>query len=60
MFKEWYCWNYSPRDFAVQYATDNTDIEEYLKHIITVSDNPFSDDQDVVFTKIPVEELKLR
>jgi hypothetical protein len=23
-----------PRDYAVQYASDITDIEEYLKHII--------------------------
>ena len=45
-----------PRDYAVQYATDITDIEEYLNtYYITVSDKPgSSDDQDVVFTKIPV------
>ncbi|TRW98913.1 FKBP-type peptidyl-prolyl cis-trans isomerase [Flavobacterium gawalongense] len=43
------------RDYAVQYATDNTDIEEYLKtYYITVVDHPsFADDQDVTFTKIP-------
>jgi hypothetical protein len=34
MFEEWYYW--IPRD-AVQYATDITDIEEYLKYL-TVSD----------------------
>jgi hypothetical protein len=38
-----------PREYAVQYATDITDIEEYLKtNYITVSA-----DQDVVITKIP-------
>lgn len=44
-----------PRDFAVQYATDITDIEEYLKtYYITVVDNSgFVDDQDVTITKIP-------
>jgi hypothetical protein len=44
-----------PRDYAVQYATDNTDIEEYLKtYYITVTDHPgMADDQDVTFTKIP-------
>jgi hypothetical protein len=44
-----------PRDYAVQYATDNTDIEEYLKtRYITVTDHPgFADDQDVTITKIP-------
>ena len=44
-----------PRDYAVQYATDNTDIEEYLKtNYITVTDHPgFADDQDVTITKIP-------
>ena len=44
-----------PRDYAVQYATDLTDIEEYLKTFsITVLSHPgFSDDQDVTFTKIP-------
>ncbi len=43
------------RDYAVQYATDNTTIEEYLKtYYITVVNNPgLSDDQDVTFTKIP-------
>jgi hypothetical protein len=43
-----------PRDFAVQYATDLTDIEEYLKnYYITVVDHAgFPDDQDVTFTKI--------
>jgi hypothetical protein len=45
-----------PRDFAVQYTTDITDIEEYLKtYYITVTDNPGApNDQDVEFTKIPV------
>jgi hypothetical protein len=45
----------APRDYAVQYATDNIDIEEYLKtNYITVIDNPgFQDDQDVTITKIP-------
>ena len=44
-----------PRDHAVQYATDNADIEEYLKtNYITVIDHPgFQDDQDVTITKIP-------
>jgi hypothetical protein len=44
-----------PRDYAVQYATDLKDIEEYLKtYYITVTNNPGeSDDQDVTFTKIP-------
>tara|TARA_R110000868_G_scaffold36900_6_gene130529 strand:+ start:1383 stop:2354 length:972 start_codon:yes stop_codon:yes gene_type:complete len=43
------------RDYAVQYTSDNSDIEEYLKtYYITVVDHPgFSDDQDVTFTKIP-------
>lgn len=43
------------RDYAVQYATDNTDIEQYLKtSYITVVDHPgFTDDQDVTITKIP-------
>lgn len=42
------------RDFSVQYATDITDIEEYLKtYYITVVDHPgFVDDQDVAITKI--------
>jgi FKBP-type peptidyl-prolyl cis-trans isomerase len=44
-----------PRDFAVQYATDITDIETYLNtYYITVTNNAGSpDDQDVVLTKIP-------
>lgn len=44
-----------PRDYAVQYATDLADIEEYLKtYYITVVDHAgFADDQDVAFTKIP-------
>lgn len=43
-----------PRDFAVQYATDLTDIEEYLKtyYITVVNHAGFQDDQDVTFTKI--------
>ncbi|MFV5699836.1 FKBP-type peptidyl-prolyl cis-trans isomerase [Flavobacterium sp. ZT3R17] len=43
------------RDYAVQYATDNTDIEEYLKtNYITVINHPgFTDDQDITITKIP-------
>jgi hypothetical protein len=43
------------RDYSVQYATDLTDIEEYLQtYYITVTEHPgFQDDQDVVFTKIP-------
>ncbi|HEX9150765.1 MAG TPA: FKBP-type peptidylprolyl isomerase [Flavobacterium sp.] len=43
------------RDYAVQYATDNTDIEEYLKtSYITVIDHPgFADDQDIAIAKIP-------
>ena len=45
-----------PRDYAVQYATDITNIEEYLKtYSIDIIDNPGSpDDQDVTITKIPV------
>lgn len=44
-----------PRDYATQYATDNTDIEEYLKtNFITVINHPgFADDQDVTISKIP-------
>jgi hypothetical protein len=43
------------RDYAVQYAADNTDIEGYLKtSYITVIDHPgFADDQDVTITTIP-------
>ena len=43
-----------PREFAVQYATDLTDIEEYLKtyYITVVNHAGFQDDQDVTFTKI--------
>lgn len=42
------------RDFSIQYATDITDIEEYLKtYYITIVDHPgFVDDQDVAITKI--------
>jgi len=45
-----------PRDYATQYAVDNTDIIEYLNtYYITVTNNPGqTDDQDVVMTKIPV------
>ncbi len=45
-----------PREFAVQYATDITDIEEYLKtYSITVVNHPgFADDQDVSFKKIAI------
>lgn len=47
--------NTPPREYSVQYATDLTDIEEYLKtYYITVTDHAgFTDDQDVTFTKIP-------
>jgi hypothetical protein len=49
-----------PRDYAVQYASDITDIEEYLKtYYITVVDHAGFDDQDVTFTKIPVEGPKI-
>ncbi|SHN15168.1 FKBP-type peptidyl-prolyl cis-trans isomerase [Flavobacterium xinjiangense] len=43
------------RDYAVQNATDNTDIEEYLKtNYITVVNHPgFIDDQDISIVKIP-------
>ncbi|MFE3849327.1 FKBP-type peptidyl-prolyl cis-trans isomerase [Flavobacterium sp. LB3P45] len=44
------------RDHAIQYASDNTDIEEYLKtNYITVVNHPgFTDDQDISIVKIPV------
>ncbi|EIA10541.1 FKBP-type peptidyl-prolyl cis-trans isomerase [Flavobacterium frigoris] len=44
-----------PREYAVQYATDITDIEEYLKtnYITVVDHSGFVDDQDVTITKIP-------
>ena len=43
-----------PRDYAVQYATDIIDIEEYLKtNYITVVNHPgFVDVQNVTITKI--------
>jgi hypothetical protein len=43
-----------PREFGVQYTTDITDIEEYLKtNYITVVNNPgATDDQDVTISKI--------
>jgi hypothetical protein len=43
-----------PRVYSEQYATDLTDIEEYLKtNYITVVNHPgFVDDQDVTITKI--------
>jgi hypothetical protein len=43
-----------PREYAVQYATDINDIEEYLKtNYITVVNNPgATDDQDVTISKI--------
>jgi hypothetical protein len=46
-----------PRDFAVQYATDITDIEEYLNtYYFTVVDHPgVQDDQDVTISKITDE-----
>jgi hypothetical protein len=40
MFKRYDTAEITPRDYAVQYATDLTDIEEYLKHIITVVNHP--------------------
>jgi hypothetical protein len=44
-----------------QYATDLTDIEEYLKHIINgCQSSGFVDDQDVTFKKIQLEELNLQ
>ncbi len=50
----------APRDYAVQYATDIADIEEYLKtYYITVTNNPGkTDDQNVVITKIPTGGLQ--
>ncbi|MDD5151068.1 MAG: FKBP-type peptidylprolyl isomerase [Flavobacterium sp.] len=44
-----------PRDYNVQYTTDITDIEDYLKaNYITVVNHPgFADDQDITITKIP-------
>jgi hypothetical protein len=43
-----------PREYSVQYATDITDIEDYLKtNYFTVVNHPgFVDDQDVTITKI--------
>ena len=43
------------RDYSVQYTADLATIEEYLKtYYITVTNHPgFTDDQDIVFTKIP-------
>ena len=43
------------RDYSVQFTADNSMIEEYLKtYYFTVTNHPgFSDDQDIVFTKIP-------
>jgi hypothetical protein len=43
------------RDYSVQYTADNSMIEDYLKtYYFTVTNHPgFSDDQDIVFTKIP-------
>jgi hypothetical protein len=40
-----------PKSYAVQYASDITDIEEYLKtYYITVVDHAgFADDQDVTY-----------
>lgn len=50
-----------PREFAVQYATDNTDIEEYLKtNYITVVDQPGSiDDQNVTISKITAGQTSI-
>ena len=50
-----------PRDYATQYATDNTDIEEYLKtNFITVINHPgFSDDQDVTISPIANGEISI-
>ena len=43
------------RDYAVQYASDNNDIEEYLKtnYITVVNHAGFIDDQDISIVKIP-------
>ena len=43
------------RDYSVQYTADLATIEEYLKtYYFTVTNHPgFTDDQDIVFTKIP-------
>ena len=43
------------RDYTVQFTADNLVIEEYLRsNYMTVTNNPGqTDDQDVVFTKIP-------
>jgi len=50
-----------PREYAVQNATDNTDIEEYLKtNYITVVDQPGSiDDQNVTISKITAGETSI-
>ena len=45
------------RDYSVQYLSDNETIEQYLKtyYIETITDHPgYVDDQDIKFTKIPV------
>jgi hypothetical protein len=50
-----------PRDYALQYATDNADIEEYLKtNYITVIDHPgFIDDQNITISKIAAGETSI-
>jgi hypothetical protein len=45
------------RDYSVQYLSDNETIEQYLKtyYIESITDHPgYVDDQDIKFTKIPV------
>lgn len=45
------------RDYSVQYLSDNETIEQYLKtyYIESITNHPgFVDDQDIKFTKIPV------
>lgn len=50
-----------PRDFALQYATDNTDIEEYLKtnYITVINHAGFVDDQNVTISKITAGKISI-
>jgi len=50
-----------PRDFAVQYATDIANIEDYLKtNYFEVVNHPgYADDQDVTIAKLPTDGSKV-